>query len=178
MPTARLIVFSGLPGVGKSTIAARLAQRLDAAWLRIDAIEHGLRDSHLCLADDLKDAGYAAARVLAADNLRLGRSVIADAVHGLAIVRDPWLDVARRVGSRPRFVHLVCSDLEEHRRRVEQRTPLDPGARLPRWAEVEAREFAPWPDERKAWTVETARGTAAEIADDLAARITADGAPG
>ena len=31
-----LISFSGLPGVGKSSVARLLAQRLKAVWLRID----------------------------------------------------------------------------------------------------------------------------------------------
>ncbi|MCE5382318.1 AAA family ATPase, partial [Pectobacterium punjabense] len=34
-----LIIFGGLPGTGKSTIARLLATRLNAVWLRIDTIE-------------------------------------------------------------------------------------------------------------------------------------------
>jgi tRNA uridine 5-carbamoylmethylation protein Kti12 len=39
-----LIVLSGLPGVGKTTIARELASSLKAVYLRIDSIEQALRD--------------------------------------------------------------------------------------------------------------------------------------
>ena len=39
-----LYIFSGLPGTGKSTLAPRLASRLDAMYLRIDTVEQALRD--------------------------------------------------------------------------------------------------------------------------------------
>ena len=39
-----LIIFSGLPGSGKSTIARALAKRLGAVYLRIDTIEQAIRE--------------------------------------------------------------------------------------------------------------------------------------
>ena len=44
---SRLIVFSGLPGSGKSTIARGLATKIGAVWLRIDSLEQAIRDSGL-----------------------------------------------------------------------------------------------------------------------------------
>ena len=40
-----LVVFSGLPGTGKTTIASQLARQTGAAYLRIDVIEQALRDA-------------------------------------------------------------------------------------------------------------------------------------
>lgn len=37
-----LIIFSGLPGSGKSTIAQALAKQLSAFYLRIDTIEQAI----------------------------------------------------------------------------------------------------------------------------------------
>ncbi|WP_188904996.1 AAA family ATPase, partial [Deinococcus aerophilus] len=37
-----LIVFSGLPGTGKSTLARSIAYRLHAAYLRVDSVEAAL----------------------------------------------------------------------------------------------------------------------------------------
>jgi shikimate kinase len=39
-PEPELIVLSGLPGVGKTTIARELGRSLAAVYLRIDSIEH------------------------------------------------------------------------------------------------------------------------------------------
>lgn len=58
-PAGVLVIFGGLPGVGKSTLARALAERLRAVYLRIDSIEAGIRASALAPAD-LMDAGYAA----------------------------------------------------------------------------------------------------------------------
>ena len=44
-PTVTLIVLSGLPGVGKTTIARELAVVLGATHVRIDSIENSLRNA-------------------------------------------------------------------------------------------------------------------------------------
>lgn len=41
-----LIVFSGLPGTGKSTISKRLIEIFPACYLRIDVIEQALKNDH------------------------------------------------------------------------------------------------------------------------------------
>lgn len=78
-----LIVFSGLPASGKSTIARPLALKIGAVWLRIDSIEQALRESDV-VPGSLDDAGYRSAYAVAEDNLRLGRDVVADSVN-------PWM---------------------------------------------------------------------------------------
>jgi predicted kinase len=40
-----LIVFGGLPGSGKSTVARALARQIKALYLRIDTIEQAIRSS-------------------------------------------------------------------------------------------------------------------------------------
>ncbi len=44
-PDHMLIIFGGLPGVGKTAIAAELARVIDALYLRIDSIEQAIRAS-------------------------------------------------------------------------------------------------------------------------------------
>lgn len=137
-----LIIFAGLPGVGKSEIARELARRLGAVHLRIDSIEQALRSSGLVSRMD--DSGYRVAYALAEDNLCLGRSVIADCVNPLSITRDAWLDVAKRSRVPALEVEIQCSDSKEHRRRVETRTSDIPGLILPTWDEVVSRQYHPW----------------------------------
>jgi predicted kinase len=138
-----LIVFSGLPGVGKTVIARELARQIDAVYVRIDSIEQALRDSG-AVRQSLDDAGYRAAYVVADDNLRLGHTVVADCVNPLRLTRDAWVEVAKKAGVRAVEVEITCSDANEHRRRVETRVSDLPGLRLPTWDEVLAREYHPW----------------------------------
>jgi hypothetical protein len=45
-------------------------------------------------------------------------------------------------------VEVVCSDLEEHRRRVESRVADIAGHRLPTWSEVIDRDYRAWDEPR------------------------------
>src|SRR5262245_13694946 len=97
---AMLVIFAGLPGTGKSSIARELARQLDAVYLRIDSIEQAILSSPAG-AGTLDDTGYRVANAVAEDNLRLGRIVIADSVNPIRISRDAWLEVARRANATP-----------------------------------------------------------------------------
>jgi predicted kinase len=149
-----LIAFSGLSGAGKSTIARTLAGRIGAVWLRIDTIEQAMRESGV-LRGPIEDAGYRAAYGVAADNLRLGLSVVADCVNDCALARDAWRDVGVKAGARIVEVEVICTDHAEHRRRVEARSSEIVGLDLPTWAEIVSRPYEPWGRDRL--IIDTAR---------------------
>jgi predicted kinase len=138
-----LIVFGGLPGTGKSTVARLLAERLKAVYLRIDTIEQALRACGTLPVGVLTE-GYAIAYRVAEDNLRAGGTVIADSVNPLAVTRDTWVAVAERVAVPVMEIEVVCSDTAEHRRRVESRTSDVPGLALPTWDGVQRRDYEAW----------------------------------
>jgi predicted kinase len=83
-----LIIFGGLPGTGKSTLALRLARRVGAVYLRIDTIERAMVDAKE--APSIGERGYLVAYAVTEDNLRLGHTVIADSVNPLQITRSAW----------------------------------------------------------------------------------------
>lgn len=138
--TPVLIVFGGLPGVGKTTIAKGVAAELRATYLRIDVIERALTGFGV----DVEGEGYEMAYVMADSNLRLGLTVVADSVNPDSRTREAWRGVARAAGARLVEVEVVCADAAEHRRRVESREIDIPGFTPPTWDEVVNREYEPW----------------------------------
>jgi len=154
-----LVVFGGLPGTGKTTIAGELARQLGAVHLRIDTIEQALRD-HGMPSHAMDDMGYRIAYAVAMDNLHIGRTVIADSVNPLPVTRDGWLEVAKRSGVKVVEIEVMCSDANEHRKRAETRKSDIPGLRLPAWQEIVSREYHAWNRERV--VVDTARKSVEE----------------
>ena len=146
-----LVILSGLPGVGKTTIARELGVALSAVHVRIDSIEQALRNAGLTVDEH----GYRVAYAVAEDNLRLGRTVIADCVNPWPLTRREWEAVASRAAARALSVELVCSDIDEHKRRVESRSPDIDRHRVPTWSEVMAHDYRPWDSDRL--VVDTAR---------------------
>ena len=94
--------------------------------------------------DDIGPAGYMIAQALAADNLRLGLSVVTDPVNPFAVTRDAWREVAVNCGVRYLEIEVICSNQIEHQKRVEGRQADIPGFKLPTWDEVNQREYHPW----------------------------------
>ena len=141
-----LIIFGGLPGVGKTAIAKELARLIGALHLRVDSIEQAIRASGV-VSQPIDDAGYRVAYAVAEDNLRIGRTVIADSVNPLHLTRKAWAAVADRARVKAIEIEVTCSDVNEHRRRVETRTTDIPGLKLPTWEEVIGREYRRWDGE-------------------------------
>jgi len=155
-----LIVFSGLPGTGKSTLARQLSHKLKATYLRLDTVEAALFNAGLRISVE----GYAVIYALAEDNLRLDRTVVVDCVNPLPVTREAWHEVARRCSSPCMDIEISCSDKAEHQRRVEtRREDLKNHAgqwKPPTWSDVQANDYRPWTTSR--FQLDTANGTPQE----------------
>ncbi|MDP9791846.1 putative kinase [Catenuloplanes nepalensis] len=133
-----LIVFAGLPGVGKSTLARRVGAALPAPVLPVDPIERAFGSTG--------PEAYAAVAALAELQLDLGLPVIVDAVNPAAESRELWLDLADRATVPLRVVEVWCADEDEHRRRIEARQATDPAYADVDWIRVLERraEYQPY----------------------------------
>ncbi|WP_328344233.1 AAA family ATPase [Micromonospora sp. NBC_00421] len=140
--TQLLVVFAGLPGVGKSTLAGQVGVALGAPVLPVDPIERALA-RHGLTGHGSGLVGYDALAGLAEVQLGLGTSVVVDAVNPVAGARGLWLDLAARAGVPLRLIEVYCGDEAQLRRRVEARHGADPLA--PTWEQVRQRgeEYEP-----------------------------------
>ncbi|HEX2551532.1 MAG TPA: ATP-binding protein [Nocardioidaceae bacterium] len=132
-----LIQVCGLPGTGKSTLAARLADRRPVVLLRIDAIEAAMWRNGLT-PDQTGIAAYSVAHLVALPHLERGQTVVADAVSAVGAARQGWRGTAEYTGVPLRVIETVCPDRTEHCRRVTTRTSDLPGFPLPTWEQVQA----------------------------------------
>ena len=144
-----LIQVCGLPGTGKSTLAARLADRRPVVLLRIDAIEAAMWRNGLT-PDQTGVAAYSVAHLVALPHLERGQTVVADAVSAVDAAREGWRGTAEYAGVPLRVIETVCPDPTEHHRRVTTRTSDLPDFPLPTWEQVQtmASQYETRHDER------------------------------
>ena len=115
----RLVVQCGLPGVGKSTVAREIADRLDGERIRSDAVRRELFD----------DPTYSRAEKARVYATMLDRAQAALAEEGAAVLdatyerqadRDDAAALAGETGADLTLVRVVCED-GVARRRIRDR---------------------------------------------------------
>lgn len=142
---ALLVVLAGRPGTGKTTLARLLAHKLQAAYLRIDAIEtvvlrYGLQKP------PLGPIGYGIAHEIAAATLQVGTPVVIDAANPVPEARAGWHPLTQH--ARLVVIETVIADPLEHRRRVSARRPDLIGQVVPTWEQVQDGDYLPWDEQR------------------------------
>lgn len=149
----QLIVFTGLPGTGKSTVAEAVGRDLGIPVFAKDWLEATLRRCELRPQVAERNLGYAAYElltILAERQLRLGQSVILDSVASVEPIRAQWRVLAKQYGAAWRVIECVASDEAMQRARLEERQRGIPGWHELEWSEVERVKgyYAPWTEER------------------------------
>ena len=145
----QLIVLPGLPGSGKSTLAEGLSRTLSLPVFSVDPIEAAMWRGGLP-RDQTGIAAYVVAQTLAEEHLRLGQSVVIDAVNPVEAPRAAWRNLAARYRTDLAIIECVCADEATHRRRIEARMRGIEGMSEVTWARVEKRrtEYEAWTDAR------------------------------
>ena len=149
MNTLKVIIISGLPGAGKSTVAEGLAEKLAVPIFSVDPIESSIISSGIPRSFETGLAAYIVAETLAGEQLKCGLSVIIDSVSAVQEARDMWHDLARKHQATLIVIECVL-DLELHRQRIESRIRNMHGIAEVTWEDVENRrkEYLPWKEER------------------------------
>ncbi len=140
---ATLILFSGLPGCGKTTLARQLAQRLNVPLFAKDRLQRVLRDH---IEGSSAVDGYHLMLDLADEQLSLGISVILDALFPMSGFRTEAQQIARRHNAHFEAIVCYCSDEALWRTRMQGRIKYVPGWTPVDWQEVERLRplYEPW----------------------------------
>ena len=145
-----LVIFSGLPGTGKSTFAEHVASWLHAPVFSKDELEAALWRSGIDRAANSGWAGYELLTTLARAQLQRRQSAILDSVATVERIRAVWRSLAAELDTRLRVVETVCSDEVSHRARLATRRRAIPGWPELSWEEVVevGARYEPWCDAR------------------------------
>jgi len=149
MTSQKLMLVSGLPGSGKSTVADGLSRSLLIPVFSIDPIEAAMWRNGIA-RDQTGIAAYEVAAALADEQLRLGHSVIVDAVNPIEAPRQGWRNLAAKYRPDLKIIECVCVNETTHRQRIETRIRNIEGVPEIPWSRVLERraEYEPWTDER------------------------------
>jgi predicted kinase len=145
----RMIVFSGVPGTGKSSLADALGSAVGVPVFAIDWLLGALDPFGGRRLEELGMAGYELLTTLALRQLMLGQSVILDSPIEEIPTRQRWTSLAERFGAEMVVIDCICSDPDLHKTRVEGRQRGIPGwheggnwenvakrvAEYPKWAQ-------------------------------------------
>jgi predicted kinase len=128
---SRVIIFTGLPGTGKSTLADQVARSAGIPAFAADWLMGAIKPA-LAKVDRSE---YLAARsgllgTLITRQLMLGQDAIVDALVSESEVMS-WRETAARFPARWFLIECICSDEAIHRERIEGRVRGIPG-----WHEV------------------------------------------
>jgi predicted kinase len=149
----QLIIVTGLPGAGKSSIAEAIGNRLSIPvfakdWLEATLLRCGYPATHSEMPA-LGYIGYELVTSLLQRQLQLGQSAIADTVASTETIRSEWRKLAATYQAHWLVIECICSDTTLHRARLVARHRHIPGWPEVGWAEVErvAAYYAPWKED-------------------------------
>jgi predicted kinase len=142
VPQPVLVIFSGLPGTGKSTLADCLARELRWPLLRIDDVAGTVPP---CADYRFWDEKVLVLLTVVEEQLKLGLSVIADSVF-MGADRLHAQEIAQEYAAIFRPVYCFVSDEAFWEKRVNERVDTLGPSNAATWEQIQhqRRWYAPW----------------------------------
>lgn len=137
-----LVLMSGLPGTGRSELAARLARERGWALFTKETVTRSLAEVEIAH----KLAAYTVMFGLAGLNLRNGMSVVLDAAFSLPRTRTQARKVAQAHGASFAAISCLCSDTDRWRQQLAVHPPPPEGWTSPAFVSPEyiQKRYYPW----------------------------------
>jgi predicted kinase len=142
MNTPKLIVVSGLPGTGKSTLSEKIASHLELPIFSVDPIESAIIKAGIKKSFETGYAAYLVAEKLTEEQVKLGNAVIIDAVNAEDEAKQVWIDCATNLGIPLVVIECILKDERLHRARIEARVRGLHGFDEISWERVQERRKA------------------------------------
>lgn len=143
--TARLIIFSGLPGTGKTSLARPLARKLQSPLLRVDDLWEIIPAKMLAQSESLWDELMEMLLALVACQLEVGLSVVVDSVF-MGPDREKARHLAEKYEVEYRPIFTYVSDQSIWKRRVDLRVAESPPEdEVATWERIQVQQIDFWP---------------------------------
>lgn len=131
----KLIVFSGLPGAGKSTFAYKTSCKLKLPIFSVDPIESAIIKSGITKSFETGLAAYLIAQRLADEQLGNGISAIIDAVSSVREAKDMWINLAAKYSAQLVIIECILNE-DLHKQRLQKRVRNLFGFSEVKWEQV------------------------------------------
>lgn len=159
----KLIYFVGVAGTGKTTVAEKVAREIPCAFLDRDTVggrfverfleQQGLdpddRDSQFC-KENLRDLEYDTTLDICVENLRVGQNVFMISPFTSELKNKQYLEDLLVAANKTKaevdvkVVVVTLQDIEQQRKRIEQRGTDRDAWKLENWDQYETRvNFVP-----------------------------------
>lgn len=133
----RVIVFAGLPGTGKSTLAEVIGTHFKIPVFALDWLFGSLRPFSILTQENATEIGMALLTTLVQRQCKLNQSAIIDSPNHTKTLRDHWKTLATAHTAALYQIETICSDAQLHRQHIEKRQQNIPGWHEVTWQHVE-----------------------------------------